>query len=187
MYELIILSRLMREPSHGYLMSKIINDMFGPFAKISNGRFYPLLAKLEQDGYIEVYNDSESEGTNNRQSRKYAITEKGRMRFHQQMMDISSNPGEYQKIFILKSTALDLLEPHEVSFLFEHYITYCQAHILHSKAEFEDFRENGEAYVATKIQANAILSAIQHIGRQWEVELEWAKSLQEIWLANPVI
>lgn len=37
MYELIILSLLMREPSHGYLISKIINDIIGPIAKVSHG------------------------------------------------------------------------------------------------------------------------------------------------------
>jgi DNA-binding PadR family transcriptional regulator len=41
MYELIILSLLMRSPAHGYLIAKIINDMFGPYTKISNGRLYP--------------------------------------------------------------------------------------------------------------------------------------------------
>ena len=52
MYELIILSLLMRFPMHGYLIAKIANDLIGPWAKISVGSFYPLLSKLEQQGYI---------------------------------------------------------------------------------------------------------------------------------------
>ena len=52
MYELIILSLLMREPIHGYLISKIINDIIGPIAKVSHGWLYPRLAKLEQEGLI---------------------------------------------------------------------------------------------------------------------------------------
>ena len=52
MYELIILSLLMREPIHGYLIAKIINDMIGPIAKVSHGWLYPRLAKLEQEGLI---------------------------------------------------------------------------------------------------------------------------------------
>src|SRR5215472_4008569 len=52
MYELVILGFLMRMPYHGYLIAKIINDMIGPFARLSNGRLYPLLAKLEQEGLI---------------------------------------------------------------------------------------------------------------------------------------
>ena len=48
MYEFIILAQLMNGPAHGYLIAKIINDMIGPFARISYGRLYPLLAKLEE-------------------------------------------------------------------------------------------------------------------------------------------
>ena len=48
MYELIILSLLMRFPLHGYLIAQIANDTIGPWAKISNGTLYPLLTRLEQ-------------------------------------------------------------------------------------------------------------------------------------------
>ncbi len=53
MYELIILSQLMVQPAHGYMIAKIINDMIGPYARISNGRLYPLLSKLEKSGLID--------------------------------------------------------------------------------------------------------------------------------------
>ena len=43
MYELIILSLLMREPIHGYRISKIISDIIGPIAKVSHGWLYPCL------------------------------------------------------------------------------------------------------------------------------------------------
>ena len=43
MYELMILTFLMRGPMHGYLIANII-DISGPFAEVSNGRLYPLLA-----------------------------------------------------------------------------------------------------------------------------------------------
>jgi DNA-binding PadR family transcriptional regulator len=51
-YELIILSLSVRSPMHGYQMLKIVNDVIGPFARLSNGRFYPLLSKLEEVGVI---------------------------------------------------------------------------------------------------------------------------------------
>jgi len=37
MYEFIVLAQLMNGPAHGYLIAKIINDMIGPFARISYG------------------------------------------------------------------------------------------------------------------------------------------------------
>ena len=52
MYELMILSILMRGTAHGYLIASIINDIIGPYARLSNGRLYPLLSKLEDLGMI---------------------------------------------------------------------------------------------------------------------------------------
>ena len=54
MYELIILSLLMRFPLHGYLMMKITNDQIGPWARISSGTLSTILSKLEQTGLIAV-------------------------------------------------------------------------------------------------------------------------------------
>jgi len=49
-YELIILGLLMRWPMHGYLIAGIIDDIIGPHAKISHGRLYPLLGRMEGGG-----------------------------------------------------------------------------------------------------------------------------------------
>jgi Transcriptional regulator PadR-like family len=51
-YELIILSLLMREPMHGYLIAKVTNDQIGPWARLSSGTMYTILARLEADGLI---------------------------------------------------------------------------------------------------------------------------------------
>jgi len=45
-YELIILGTLMVGPFHGYLIAKIMQNILGPYGKISAGRLYPLLTKL---------------------------------------------------------------------------------------------------------------------------------------------
>ncbi len=50
MYELIVLSLLMRFPLHGYLIAQIANDTIGPWAKLSNGTLYPLLTKFRAPG-----------------------------------------------------------------------------------------------------------------------------------------
>jgi DNA-binding PadR family transcriptional regulator len=99
MYELIILSLLMRGPIHGYLIAKIINDLIGPVAKVSHGWLYPRLAKLEQEGLIGASVEPKQEHQGDRQLHTYEITEAGRKRFHQLMMGTTSNPGEYTKFF----------------------------------------------------------------------------------------
>jgi len=186
MYELIILSLLMLQPAHGYLIAKIINDMIGPYARISNGRLYPLLAKLEKSGLIAPYTEAPAGQQSDRQLRAYEITEAGRMRFHELMMDTNSNPGEYQKIFWQKVSMLWFLKSSERLRLIDHYINYCQAHVLHLTAEADDLVQRppykGKEWGPTRLKA--VLDVMQHMVDQWQVELDWAKALRERELAS---
>ena len=179
MYELIILLLLMRFPTHGYLIAHIINDMIGPYARMSNGRLYPLLAKLVGEGLIEVDEESEQERRGERHSRRYRITEEGRKRFHTLMMDTTSNPGEYQRIFHHKVTGLSLLNASERRYLLDHYINYCQAHVLHLTAEAEDLSvDNCRHYEHDPEALATTLDVMKHIADQWRLELEWATRLR---------
>ncbi len=183
MYELIILSHLMRGPMHGYLMARIINDMIGPYAKLSNGGLYPLLAKLQAQGLIvaEEVNDAESKG--GRQSRHYRITEEGRKRWHKLMMDTTSNPGDYNKIFFQKSCYMEYLKPAERFYIIDHYNNYCQAHVLHMVAEAEDLRNlPREEYNLHNL--DAILDVMQHHIDLWQLELTWVNQVREREIAN---
>jgi DNA-binding PadR family transcriptional regulator len=115
MYELMILGQLMmHKTAHGYLIARIINDSIGPYARVSNGRLYPLLTKLEQSGLIERSPEGDSRVQGDRQLRVYRMTESGKQRFSELMKDTSSNPGEYQKLFLMKSFYFDLLPPLEL-------------------------------------------------------------------------
>jgi DNA-binding PadR family transcriptional regulator len=179
MYELIILSLLMRKPIHGYLISKIINDIIGPLAKVSHGWLYPRLAKLEQEGLIvTTYEGEEKKGE--RQLRTYQITEEGRKRFHELMMDTSSNPGEYSKYFWQKVSFFEYLHPAERLHLIDHYINYCQTHILHLKDQAKNLVEGKVQYYALDIsQLEATLHVLRRSTSHWQVDLEYANILRE--------
>ena len=180
MYELIILSLLMREPLHGYLISKIINDIIGPIAKVSHGWLYPRLAKLEEEGLIvnSVVGDEGKKGE--RQLRTYHITEDGRKRFHELMMDTTSNPGEYSKFFWQKVSFLAYLHPAERLHLIDHYINYCQTHILHLKAQAKNLVDGEVQYHAMDItQLEATLHILRRSTNHWQVDLEYTNSLRE--------
>jgi len=180
MYELIILSLLMREPIHGYLIAKIINDMIGPIAKVSHGWLYPRLAKLEQEGLITASLEGDVVKQGERQLRTYQITETGRKRFHQLMMDTTSNPGEYSKFFWQKVSFLTYLYPTERLHLIDHYINYCQTHILHLKAQAKNLVEGEVQYHAMDItQLEATLHVLRRSTSHWQVDLEYANSLRE--------
>src|SRR2546427_9826497 len=93
-YEFLILSHLMKNSAHGYLIARIINDMIGPYARVSNGRLYPLLAKLAQGGLIAVRTAPAATAPGDRQLRVYQITEAGRKRWRALMAVPTPNPGD---------------------------------------------------------------------------------------------
>jgi DNA-binding PadR family transcriptional regulator len=187
LYELIILSFLMRSPTHGYQIAKILNDMMGPFTRLSNGQLYPLLTKLEVAGSIVVADDvSVTHG--NRYRRTFKITPAGRERFHALMLDTTSNLGTYQEIFLHKLAALHFLPLDERLYLLDHYITFCQTHLFHKDHEMADLqREASHTPLLSTEQLNAYLRAMQHQRRQWELELENARVWREYELSQTTL
>ncbi len=180
MYELYILSLLMRGPMHGYLIAKIISDIIGPFAKVSHGSFYPLLARMEAEELIAAPDGATP--TSGRRQRSYRITEAGRRHFHQLMMDTASSPGEYQKLFWAKMLSLDLLTPEDRQYLFDHYLAYCQSHVFYLDRERAALVD--EAVPTVSNAANAamrVLAAevIRHHRSQWQFELEQVRQWRE--------
>lgn len=178
MYELIALSLLMRSPFHGYLIVKITNDMIGPWAKISSGTLYPLLTRMEKAGLIALAAPEQSAQAGERTSRIFVITEEGRKRFHQLMMDMSSNLGDYQRIFRYKLVYFDLLQPQERMLLYNHYVNYCQTSILHTQTEMANLPLEITDPSQRQFLVNA-LTSMQHIEQQMQAELEWARELRE--------
>ncbi len=178
MYELIILSLLMRARLHGYLIAKITNDQIGPWAKLSSGTMYTILARLEQAGLIAVVPPEHEAAPGDRRARTFTITEEGRKRFHQLMMDTSFNLGEYDKVFRYKMVYSDLLRPAERLLLLNHYINYCQTTMLYLQSEREALAyELGEQEQAVYL-GNAV-NVMQHLEHQWQGELDWVRALRE--------
>ncbi len=178
MYELIILALLMRMPMHGYLIVKITNDQIGPWAKISSGTLSPILNKLEQTGLITVMPQVKDQSKGGRRLRTYLITEEGRKRFHQLMMDTSSNLGDYQKFFHYKMICIDLLNSDERLLLLNHYMNYCQITILHLQTEMDGLMHELADHPTPAFLEN-ILRVMKHIVQQWQTEFDWVKNLRE--------
>jgi len=179
MYEFIILSQLMLGSRHGYLIAKIINDIIGPYARLSPGRLYPLLAKMEQNRLIEVDGMVAKKQQSDHQSRAYKITEAGRMRFYILMKDTSLSPGEYQKLFVHKVGSFGFIAPIERIALLDHYIHYCQAHVFHQQSELDDLMRNGQSYgTLDSTRLEFMLEVVRHSIDGWQHELEWAQNLR---------
>jgi DNA-binding PadR family transcriptional regulator len=173
LYELIILGFLMRSRIHGYRISKIINDMIGPYSKISTGRLYPLFEKLAKGGFISIVQDDDKNQRKETRQREFEITGEGKHRFRQLMMDTTSNLGEYKKLFGFKFIFMDLLQPSERMYLLDHYINYCQTHIFYLESEMEDLKQRPLDYLTTS------LNIMEHNKSQWHLEIQWANSNRE--------
>jgi DNA-binding PadR family transcriptional regulator len=185
MYELLVLALLMHGPWHGYLITKIANEMIGPWAKISPGTLYPLLARLEQSGLIKALPRQEV-SRSQRQAHRYAITPAGQRRFHTLMMDTSSNLGDYPRIFHLKVVHLQFLSPRERLYLADHYANYCERTILHMQSEAQDMqRMQSEAQDMQREASDsptftaAVVDILHHLAQQEQGELNWARRVRE--------
>lgn len=193
LYEFILLAQLMNGPAHGYLIARIINDIIGPFARLSYGRLYPLLAKLEENGLITAEIDGRGK-QHDRHLRVYTITDAGRMRFQILMNDTGLNLGNYQYFFAYKVTAFTHISVAERLRLIDHYINHCQTNIFHLQAETEDMVVKGaeldELRQASSERAHGysrldmysienIVNVLQHSSDIWKLQLEWAKQLRE--------
>lgn len=171
MYELYILSLLMRGPMHGYLVAKIIGDIIGPVAKVSHGSFYPLLSRMEAEGEIEAVDAAQG----SRRQRSYRITEEGTRRFHQLMMDTASSLGEYQKAFWAKAISFDLIAPADQQYLVDHYLAYCRTHIFYLDREIATLAHEsvpGVGGPATAMMNGLAAEIIRHHRDQWQFEFE---------------
>ena len=194
LYEFIILAQLMNGPAHGYLIAKIINDMIGPFARLSYGRLYPLLAKLEENGLITAGVGTMDGKQRDRQLRIYSITGAGRTRFQLLMDDTGLSLGDYQYLFAYKVTAFTHISVADRLRLIDHFINHCQSNIFHLQTEVEDMVLKGaemeELRQASPEQVHGysrldtysienIVNVLQHSIDIWKLQLEWAKQLRE--------
>jgi len=176
LYELIILSLLMQFPVHGFLIVKIVGDMIGPVARVSNSRIYPLLSRLAADGLVEVHEEKTSE--NGLPMKVYRITDPGRERFHELMLDVTSHSRDYREIFALKVTAFSFLQPEERLHIIDRYIDFCRKHISHFTTEAADYRERVAQSPHDPGVVADVLEAMLHSQHQWELELNWALRLR---------
>lgn len=184
-YELVVLGTLMEGPFHGYLIAKIVQNILGPYGKMSAGRLYPLLAKLEAAGIVQAESEggvASSPGQRSHvPSRGYQITDAGRARFHELMLNTTSYLGDYQKLFLQKVTYFSSLSPTDRRHLIDHYRGYCQELIDYGTAQARAVAalETGAPTGISMSEGRRrdLLTAMDHKIEQHRQELAWANAL----------
>ncbi len=180
MYELLVLALLMRWPLYAYLIAAITNNMMGPWEKISRGSLSALLKKLEQTGFIQPGDPARVPFPSVRTSQVFTITPAGRERFSQLMMDTTSNPGTYQRIFRIKALHLEYVPPQDQLYLVEHYLYYCQTAARYLRAESHDLATTPmKVETASEFFLATALDLMEVVAQEWELELAWAQRIHE--------
>jgi DNA-binding PadR family transcriptional regulator len=174
MYEFLVLGRLANAPMHGYMIAKIIEKIMGPFRHVQWGALYPILNRLEREGLIRAEEvEPECEG---RSRKAFAITEAGRARLHELVMDTEHHQGEYDMIFFHKVALFGQLLPEERIYLARHYAVYSQQNIDHLERSRRGIGQEVAHSICPAQEAN-IQAVITHRIEHWHQERAWAEAL----------
>lgn len=84
MLELATLGLLQKESLHGYKLKQQLEKFISGCISVNYGAIYPLLKRLEEKKYLTL---SLSEGEAGGNKKIYAITEKGKTRFQEKMLE----------------------------------------------------------------------------------------------------
>jgi deazaflavin-dependent oxidoreductase (nitroreductase family) len=114
-YELFVLGELMVQPAYGYKLHEHASRILGPWRPLSWGILYPLIRRLEREGLTTSTVERRRGGfpaeERGQPRRIYSITEAGRQRF----LDFMLNDEEYSRdtpeLFLIKLTKLQFLSP----------------------------------------------------------------------------
>jgi len=94
------------------------------------------------------------------------------------MLDTSSHPGTYRRLFHLKALHLEFLPVESQLFLLEHYLAYCRQVLRSKQAEAQDMADDTrkQEHMSPSLRI-AAMALIQLKIEQWQLELAWVQSL----------
>lgn len=125
MLEIATLGLLQREPVHGYRLKQTLELFMSGCISVNYGSIYPLLKRLEKGGYIQAIIEEQGDAGSSRKI--YSITDKGRDRWQQKMLE---HPHESwvnsRSRFMIKFFFFSHLEPAQRCKLVEHRLRVCQ-------------------------------------------------------------
>jgi DNA-binding PadR family transcriptional regulator len=135
MLELATLGLLQQEPLHGYRLKQDLERFISGCISVNYGAIYPLLKRLEQQGMLTL---SYAEGEGGGKRKIYAITEKGRERFLEKMLE---HPQESwvnaRSRFMIKFVFFSHLHGQQRIKLIEHRLAVCQSRLREQKRELK--------------------------------------------------
>ncbi|HEY0752705.1 MAG TPA: PadR family transcriptional regulator [Ktedonobacteraceae bacterium] len=176
-YELFVLGELMVQPLHGYVLHEIVNKILGPFHRLGWGTIYPLIRRLEQEGFITSQEQKREQGrlqVERGPSRKvYSLTEKGQARFFVLMLDPGDYTPDYPDLFAMKFTKFGYLTHTQQLAILEHYRAFLLTLRDHYATVGDQVRQHPEV---TEIERPYIVRLVEDRVGTLEQELRWLAS-----------
>ncbi|AFZ45222.1 transcriptional regulator, PadR-like family [Halothece sp. PCC 7418] len=127
MLELATLGLLQKEPLHGYKLKQQLEQFISGCISVNYGAIYPLLKRLEKQNLLTL---SMSEGEAGGKRKIYAITEKGKARFQEKMLE---HPKESwvnaRSRFMVKFVFFSHLHRQQRIELIEQRLTVCRTRL----------------------------------------------------------
>ncbi|WP_315071591.1 PadR family transcriptional regulator [uncultured Clostridium sp.] len=173
--ELFILGELMEEPQSGYDLRYALQVSLGRHRKASYGVIYPLLEKLEKDGFVEIT----TVGSDGKNKKIATITEKGKERFFKLMKMPVPSSAHNADIYLIKLDVMQHLALNEQIQLLEQFYQEQKDIIEDAQDALQKLaKENSKDhwYASKKFelrlqQANAAIEWIKKFKR--EMKKEW--------------
>lgn len=161
MLELAALGLLLQKPLHGYLLKQQLERFMSGCISVNYGAIYPLLKRLEKQGYIKT-----QELTDGSNRKVYQITELGRDRWREKML---AHPHESwvnsRSRFIIKFFFFSQLEPRERVKLMQSRLMTCQLRLENRESQIVE-QDAEDPYRAIALQ--------RHLANL-RCEIEWLK------------
>ncbi|CAG7654713.1 PadR family transcriptional regulator [Paenibacillus allorhizosphaerae] len=168
MYELFVLGELMTGEKHGYMLQEILKNAAGPGRQISSGTLYPLLSRLVDSGQIHLRHEEESEG--GRLRKVYALTEAGRVRFHELMEEPLESNTDTERLINFKMVYFQYVTKDVRLACLKQYLNHLQTIRKYVK-NFETQLISHKPEPAK--QRNQLLRVFDHRLRVGEADIEW--------------
>lgn len=135
MLELATLGLLQKEPLHGYELKQRLERFMSGCISVNYGAIYPLLQRLEKQGLLTL---SICEGETGGRRKIYEITEKGRNRFLEKMLE---HPRESwvnaRSRFMIKFVFFSHLLSSQRIYLIEQRLVVCRTRLAEEKNELQ--------------------------------------------------
>lgn len=166
---LVLLGILGMQPMHGYEIKQTIEDHMGDWTDIKFGSIYFALARLAEEGAIEVVEETR-EG--NRPSRTvYQITDKGREEYIQLLRELWWNDDRPLYSFDIGVFFMQSLPKEEVARCLDERIERMRAKLLFLKEHKSEHESNPHV----PPQGMAIMN---HSLAHMEAEIEWLTDMK---------